>query len=222
MKKRTLIARLCTLLFVVCALSAQQKNRLQIIAEEAKAQGRTIAELPASILLPTGVREVNDIVGPYSVVVGEPVSSWVSPAAGDRLTTWYLIRVVEVLLKQSKLASEPLAGAELLSAMLPISPDYILVPAPGGDLLLDDVLLRQFSKLQLRTKQTYLLVLYFDSTGRAAELAAQEAGVFAIGPGDGSLHALSDSPLARDIKAKWNSKIDAIGSFLRAQVPPSR
>jgi len=92
-----------------------------------------------------------------------------------------------------------------------LRPGEVLIAESGGTFVIDGITVTEKAPggFALNLSQEYVLFLYIESSAGFAQLAAGSASAFLITP-ERQLAALTkpDSPLAKDINAHYNNRID--------------
>ena len=190
-------------------------TRIARLAQSAKVQGKSTLILPSIEGMPTGIGTIDKVVENYSVVVVEPLTH-VTVADGLSLITWYKFRIIDRLLTQRSIDRSPLP-ATIPPGLTPLKPDEILIPVDGGDLVVNDVAVRQANPFNFKFKAalSYVLVVLLESSGQLANLAADAGSAYIKGEDD-SITSLSSRParLAKDVHDRYQNHFSLLRSDL--------
>ena len=189
--------------------------------QEAKAQGKTKAVLGVPIPLPTSLRNVDDVLDHYSILITEHAQAPVTVVEQNGIDTWHRLRIREVILRQRETNDEPLPD-DLPSQLLPVPQGEVLAATSGGTTIIDGIIVTQGSHwgISLRPGNQYLLFVWLTSGGRHAQLAANEASVFLI-HADGTFEPVSKlrSPLIEDVQAFSGNILSQFRKAVRTRRP---
>lgn len=217
------------LALIACSSAAQQTSgpyaddfaratRIARLANSAKAQGKSTLILPSTEGMPTGVGTIDKVVENYSVIVVEPVTQVTVPD-GLSLITWYKFKIVDRLFTQRSTDTSPLP-ATIPPGLTPLKPDEILIPIDGGDLVVNDVAVRQANPFNFKFKAglSYVLVVFLENSGQLANLAADAGSAYVKGKDD-SLTSLSNRPahLAKDLHDRYQNQFSLLQSDLASR-----
>jgi hypothetical protein len=210
-----LIATACNAQTQSSALSQAKPGVIARAVAEAKATGASEIEIGLPVRLPTGVERMDDVVREYSVIEGEPISFSTMSTEASHLTSWYVLHISDVLIRQREASTEIFAPDSITAGL---SSDMVAVPLIGGQATVDGIVVKQRMAAPFQLGHSYVLVLLFDSTGRSAVLAAQEDGIFEI-PADRTLRPLKsrNNKLAEEIDKRWGSRFEPVSKFLKSQ-----
>jgi len=199
-------------------------GRLREAVLEAKASGRSQIVLPAPQILPPFVDNLFTVREQYTVIVGQPLQIVTSVAAdGNVITTWYKLKVIEVVTKQPTVASETsLEQFGPPRALLPLGTDEVLVGVDGGSIISDGVTILQHPPFEFRVQlnRRYVFTVYLEASGAIASLAALNNGVFEL-QADGSTivpMGRKEYPLVKDIYVRTGNNLE----FLRRALQEMR
>jgi hypothetical protein len=111
---------------------------------QAKAKGETRIRVPAFIGEMAEVPSLDYAIEHFRVVSAHPVEKFTHIGSPWTLVTWYKLRVLDTL-SSGTLNAEHCPGCETVipNELLPVDPDEILVPQPGGILTVDGVTIVQ-------------------------------------------------------------------------------
>jgi hypothetical protein len=139
-------------------------TRIAKLAESAKAQGKSTLVLPSTEGMPTGINSMDKVVANYSVIIAEPISH-ITVADGLSLITWYTFKILDRLFIQRSIDKSPLPPT-IPPGLTPLKPDEILIPIDGGDLVVNDVAVRQANPFdfKFRSGSSYVLVILLENS----------------------------------------------------------
>jgi hypothetical protein len=199
------------------------KGWLRELVLKAKASGRSQIEIPAPQITPPFVDNLFTVGEQYTVIIGQPTQIVTSVAANRRvITTWYKLKVSEVVTKQPTVPSEPsLEQFGLSAALLPLATDEVLVGVDGGSIVSDGVTVLQHSPYdpRLQLNRQYVLTVYLEGSGAIASLAALNDGVFEL-QSDGSTMVPighKNYPLVKDIYIRTGNNLEFLRKALKEQ-----
>ncbi len=220
--KRT--AWLLSSLLALSAAKGQSGGRLHEAVLEAKAKSLTQIAIPPPAILPTGVDDMDTVAAHYSVLVARPIQTVVSTVESESIETWYKFQIEEIVLRQTKVPSDPLPGLKIPAELLPLARNQVLLSLPGGAVTIDGVTIKEGPSAGLNLKfvpgNRYLLWVLLEAGGTLASLAAMSDGVFLAGP-DGTLKPLGriDRPLVRDVETRFSNRLDFLRPYLKQHAP---
>jgi hypothetical protein len=196
---------------------------LRELVLEAKASGRSQIEIPAPQITPPFVDNLFTVGERYTVIVGQPSQIVISVAANRReITTWYKLKVSEVVTKQPTVPSEPsLEQFGPLAALLPLATDEVLVGVDGGSIVSDGVTVLQHSPYdpRLQLNRQYVLTVYLEGSGAIAGLAALNNGVFELQSDGSTMVPIGNKnyPLVKDIYVRTGNNLEFLRKALKEQ-----
>jgi hypothetical protein len=120
---------------------------------KAKITGDTQVILPLYIGSPAEVSGLDDALSKFKVISGKPIEKYT--AAGTwALVTWYKFKIIDDLsydrvIPCSNCDDPSQEAAHLPAPLLPLESDEILVPQPGGELVVDGIKLIQPSEIRV-------------------------------------------------------------------------
>jgi hypothetical protein len=205
-------------LFLFSAYAQSEKpSAIANAVTNAKRNHATEIDVPPHILFPTGVNHISDVVGQYSAAIGMPVSASVSLEDPNQLTTWYVFEISATPLHQPAVGSRPTVAVP--SDVRRPAQNQVLIPVHGGEARVDGVVVKQRPTFRLELGREYLLILYFDSTGRTAQLAAVDGGgLFEIDRTSGFVRPVRPgSAMAAEVESRWSSRLDSFIQYLKDQ-----
>ncbi len=217
------VAALLSSLFAVLA-RGQPGRRLHQAALDAKARSLTQISIPPPAILPTGVDDMDTVAAHYSVLVARPVQTVVSTVESESIETWYKFQIEEIVLRQRKVSTDPIAGLKIPAALLPLASNQSLLTLPGGSVTIDGVTIKEGRSAGLNLNfvpgNRYLLCVLLEAGGTVASLAAMSDGAFLLQPG-GTLKPLGpiDRPLVRDVETRFSNRLDLFRPYLERHAP---
>jgi len=217
-----------SLLLISSAISqdgarGELRGRLREAVLEAKASGRSQVRIPAVQITPASVNSLFTIRESYTVVVAQPQQIVMAPTAdGNGITTWYKLKVSEMVTKQPVVSSEPSLGQlEVPAGLLPIGPDEVLMAMSGGSIVAQGVTVLQGSPFNLRLEpnREYVLCLYLQWSGALADLASLSDGAFELQPDGSTILPLGhkEHPLVRDVYVRTGNSLEFLRQALQEQ-----
>jgi hypothetical protein len=205
---------------------AEDKGSVAWYVRKAKITGDKQITLPLFQGNPAEVSGLDDALSRFKVISGKPIEKY-TEAGTWSLTTWYKFKIVEDLSTNKYLhcsnCDESSQDAEQFpSSLLPLESDEILVPQPGGELIVDGIKLIQLSEIPVdfsdkatiensynkttainsneiqihkhfSNSQQFLLFLKPSKSNKIGILSLLSNGVFAFTP-DKKLKAIDNSP----------------------------
>lgn len=193
------------------------ENKLEWYAQQAKANGKNEADVPAlqiEYLGSSPTTDLNKALSVCSVIIAQPIQEE-TLAIDDEIVTWYRFKTVETLVAQDFPACPgcdvPIPPKELAS----ISKDEFTTAKIGGTIVVDGVRLTtpypRFPQFELGSN--YLLFISKYSNG-AAELCAGPEGVFTI-DSTGNIKPVNGYPhsIKRDIQTKLGNSLAELKAY---------
>lgn len=132
--------------------NADDRSSVAWFIRKAKITGDTQVILPLYIGIPGEVSGLDEALSKFKVISGKPVEKY-TQAGTWALTTWYKFKIVEDLtsnkVQPCSNCDDPSQEAHLPAPLLPLESDEILVPRPGGELVVDGIKLIQPSEIRV-------------------------------------------------------------------------
>ena|ERR1044072_5100844 len=176
-------------------------------AQKAKAQGKKRVIFPAPIPMTYQVNSLKEALSTFKAVRARLIKEKSYALGPDEIVTWYKFAITEVISPDDATeASQPeseVPSEEVDQDLLPVKEDEVLIPQPGGTLVIDGVTLIQESDhtVSFLPSQEYLLFLSKRFSGRAKVIEMGPFGMFLIISDDFLLPVFDrTSPLTRDIE----------------------
>ena len=236
MKTKIIIvmAALCLAIFGLIATRsgsvAQQQSREQQIIEDqrgtlaeraqrARARGQRRLVISTPIVPPARVRDLDQALSYFTVVVAEPIEQRTYPHDQYDLISWYRFRVVENLTPETHTGCLLCSDIEIPNELLPVNEDEILVPRYGGTLMLDGIEVVQLDRRfpQFIMGQRYLLFLSLDTSRRMGIMQVGPDGTFAVN--NGNLQAITnrEHPIRGGLATQHGNSLERLRAHIRAR-----
>lgn len=141
-------------------------DNIQRMVQHAKATGKASVAIAEAAFLPTGVSTVEEVAADYSVLVASPLRH-TTLQNGISLTTWYKFRITDRVLMQKSISKESLPP-DVPAELMPVASNEIVVPASGGQIELDGIVVKQLNAFHLSFTEgsSYVLVLLLECSGK--------------------------------------------------------
>ncbi len=162
-------------------------------ARKAKAKGINKVAFPGPHGIPMYVRNWDEVLSNFSIIVAEPVSKTSVLLDPHHIATFYKVKVIENLLRKDR---DGCCGAPTgVPGGLPApGENEMYVVLNGGTVTLDGVEVSQtglFSSVQM--SEPYLLFLSSGASGQVGSIPLGHRGIFKVGA-DGRLEAIDGGP----------------------------
>jgi hypothetical protein len=193
-------------------------------AQQALSQGQDHLEVVSQLAYKVPA-DLNQAISTASLFVGQitgTATSW-DQTTGE-ITTWYKLDISEILGQKAFAACAYCTTIDAPSELLPISSSQLVVRVPGGQALIDDVIVQETLAgfPGFVQSQRYLLFLNFDSNTRVGEFEFGPAGAFLINTDNTLSHVLEltegqSDPISAGLEAQYSNSL----TNLRAALQPS-
>lgn len=180
-----------------------------------------------------GAATLDDALGRYTVLVAEPLMSRSYLVDDIGLRTWYKFRVSETISQKPYYVCPDCAtgGAPAPPAdMLPLNSNEILVYAGGGNMVIEDVSVREdiADAHTYLLAQKYLLFLNYDAGQQAGGVDLGAAGIFILRGTDtlenvhlDSTGAVVGGPVADGVAARYANSLTQMRNAINPPPPPT-
>ena len=176
-----------------------------------------------------GVSDLNAATSQYSVFVGELVATnTVWDETGDSITTWYKFRNTERLTQRTHVACAHCTPPNLPSSLLPLQEGELLVPLPGGSVLIDNVVVEQVLSdfTAMVPGQNYLLFLNFDDANKVGTLSIGPSGALLV-TSEGTFEPVMSIPegftdvISTGLTSQYGNSLAQLRAAFNPPPPPS-
>jgi hypothetical protein len=206
-------------LLVFCTLGCRSREGSKGLVDEAaataKANGQSVAIMDRPIIELRGIRTYDEEARSSYIVRVKALGLAMDVLPTRRgIETWYKFSVVEDL-SRKPLPSETGEGddGDIPQSLLPLSPNEIVVPFPGGEAIVDGVLVKYGNRQPIfNAGHEYLLILRRADPSRPIYTLLSgdtEAGFSISGDGDtlNPIDPKSNSRLQRDINQRFHGSM---------------
>jgi len=199
----------------VTAKHPPAQEKIKWHARQARLKGKKeVTLLPPAIDYAGGAVGLNEALSFYTVVVAQPVAEKSVSLDGNTVSTWYKIKVIEVLSHgDGKCPVCP--SFDPPDDMLPLNKDELFVNKLGGAIQVDGVkvITHDPSSAPLSFSNKYLFFLSIEPSG-VATIGGGPAGIFHIDDEE-KIRALTDhSALKRDIDSRLGRSLSKLKEHL--------
>ena len=159
-------------------------------AQKAKALGKKRVIFPAPIPIYAHVPALKEALSTFKAVRAQLIKEKSYAMTPDEIVTWYKFAITEVIspddATETSRPESDLPFDVVDQDLLPVKEDEVLIPQPGGTLVIDGITLVQESDntVSLIPSQEYLLFLSKRFSGRAGIIEMGPFGIFLIKSGD--------------------------------------
>lgn len=128
---------------------AKDKGTVKWYIRRAKILGEDQITIPTYVSNYAEIHSLDDAMARFRVILGEPVEKYTYVGGEWSLLTWYKFKVLDELSSNSlQRCVNCDSSADIPDDLLPLNVDEVLVPVPGGTLIVDGIKLIQFSDLR--------------------------------------------------------------------------
>jgi len=202
----------------VQAAEPEQRGALRQQIAKAKSKGEAHLNLPGLVANYEQVKDLEDALSRYTVVIGQliEVKSYISEQ--DSVTSWYKFKVLDNVFQPA--VSKSLDFIHPPAELLPLNDDEILIPRIGGTLSVDGISVvrseQGFSAFEKSNK--YLLFVLLDNVTKVGLPDLGVAGVLTV-TDDDSLVSVNNQMLIleKELKSRYGETLPKIKEGLRGE-----
>ncbi|HEY0097646.1 MAG TPA: hypothetical protein VGB76_01720 [Pyrinomonadaceae bacterium] len=192
-------------------IESEKRGTLRQQIAKAKSNGQLELNLSGLIANYEQVKNLDDALTRYTVLIAQPVEERSYLNEHDSITTWYKFKILEPVSQPAVAKSFDFIQPPV--ELLPLNDDEILVPRIGGTLTVDGVKVTRSEHIfpTFKKSRKYLIFVLLDNSIKVGLPDLGPAGVLTIND-DNSLTPINDVtlPLEKELKARYGKSLPEI------------